>query len=141
FRDGTVTLYASAHSEGPEGSYPAGSSVGPGKVSAVMEITFRGGKPRTVALRTVDPSDMNSRLTETVYRVNLNGFLPPPPWKIPAQARLLGTVERNVYSYSDRTRGVSGEIGAVVKFGFDAKLVDIRRTLIDATAQTGSGKE
>ena len=140
--DGEITLYASTNAEGPEVSYPGGASVGPGKGSSVMELTFGGGKPRTVALRTVDPSDMNSRLTETVYRVPLNGLFPPPPWKIPGQARFFGTIERNVYSYSDKTRGVSGEIGAGIKFGFDAKLVDIRRTLIDATAQTpGSDKE
>jgi len=140
-RDGTVTLYANANAEGPEVSYPGGASVGPGKGSSVMELTFGGGKPRTVLLRTVDPSDVNSRLTETVYRVPLNGLLPPPPWKIRDQARFFGTIERNVYSFSDKTRGISGELGAVVKFGVDVKLVDIRRTLIDATARTGSDKE
>jgi hypothetical protein len=106
-----------------------------------MELTLNGAAPRTVALRVVEPSEQNSRLTETVYRVPLNGVLPPPPWKIPEQARFFGTIERNVYSFSDRTRGISGELGAVVKFGVDAKLVDIRRTLIDATARTGSDKE
>ena len=141
FSDGTVTIYASANAEGPEGSYPAGSSVGPGKASSVMELTLGGGRPRTVALRSVDPSDMNSRLSETVYRMNLDGLLPPPPWKIPARARYFGTIEHNVYSYADRTRGVSGEAALGIKFGFDAKVVDIRRTLVDATARTGSGKE
>jgi hypothetical protein len=140
-RDGAVTLYASMNIEGPEGTYVGGPSAGPGKGSSVMELTFGGGGPRSVALRRVEPHDMNSRLTETVYRVNLGGLLPPSPWKIPDQARLFGTVERNVYSYSDRTRGISGEAALGIKFGADAKLVDIRRTLVDATAQTGSGKE
>jgi hypothetical protein len=140
-RDGTLTVYASIHAEGPEKTWAAMPSTGPGKQSAVMEITVDGASPRTVALRVVEPSEQNNRLTETVYRVPVNGLLPPAPRKIPGQARLFGTIERNVYSYSDKTRGISGELGAVIKVGVDARLVDIRRTLIDATAQTGSGKE
>lgn len=140
-RDGTVTMYASMHVEGPEKTWAAMPSTGPGRESAVMELTLNGASPRTVALRVIEPSEQNSRLTETVYRVPLNGILPPPPWKIPAQARFFGTIERNVYSYSDTTRGVSGELGLGVKLGVDAKLVNIRRTLIDATARTGSDKD
>jgi hypothetical protein len=140
-RDGTVTMYASMNREGPEKTWAAMPSTGPGRGSAVMELTLNGAAPRTVALRVVEPSEQNSRLTETVYRVPLNGVLPPPPWKIPEQARFFGTIERNVYSFSDKTRGISGELGAVVKFGVDVKLVDIRRTLIDETARTGSDKE
>ena len=61
----------------------------------------------------------------------------------PAQARRFGAVERNVYSYSDRTRGVSGSLSFGAKFiGADAKIVDIRRTLVEATARTqGSSRE
>jgi hypothetical protein len=139
-RDGTVTVYASAHAEGPEKTWAALPSTGPGKRSAVMEVTLNGPTTRAVALRVVEPSRQNSRLTETVYRVPLNGVLPPLPSKIPAQARFLGTIERNVYSYSDSTRGLSAELGLGIKLSAGAKLVRIRRTLIDATAQTGSDK-
>jgi hypothetical protein len=141
-RDGTVTVYASMNFEGPEKTWAAMPSTGPGKESAVIEVTLNGASPRSVALRVTAPSEQNSRLTETVYRVPLNGLLPPPPRKIPDQARFFGTIERNVYSYSDSTRGISGEVAAGIKLGVDAKIVDIRRTLIDATAQTpGSDKE
>jgi hypothetical protein len=140
--DGTVTVYASMNFEGPEKTWAAMPSTGPGKESAVIEVTLNGASPRSVALRVTAPSEQNSRLTETVYRVPLNGLLPPPPRKIPDQARFFGTIERNVYSYSDSTRGISGEVAAGIKLGADAKIVDIRRTLIDATAQTpGSDKE
>lgn len=141
-RDGTVTLYASANIEGPEATYAAGPSAGPGKQTSVMEVTIAHGKPQAVALRRVEPSDMNSRLAETVYRLPLNGHLPPSPWSIPDAARRSGAIERNVYSYSDSTRGISGEVSLGIKFGVDAKEIDIRRSLIDATAQTpGSDKQ
>lgn len=135
------TIYFNASYEGVEATLPMLPSTGHGRTSLIGELTLDGASPRSVALRRIEPSEQNSRLTETVYRVPLNGVLPPLPSKIPGQARFLGTIEHNVYSYADNTRGVSGEVALGIKFGVDAKLVNIRRTLIDATAQTGSDKE
>jgi hypothetical protein len=136
------TIYFNASVEGVEGALPGLASAGRGRESLIGELTLDGGRTRTILLRHIQPSEQNSRLTETVYRVPLNGLRPPPLWKIPDQARFFGTIERNVYSYSDRTRGISGEIAAGLKFGADAKLVNVRRTLTDATARTpGSDKE
>jgi hypothetical protein len=130
------TLYFNASIEGVEATLPAVPSTGHGRGSLIGELTLDGATPRAVALRHIEPSNQNSRLTETVYRLKLGGRRPPPPWQIPGMAGRAGTIERNVYSYSDRTRGVSGEVALGLKFGVDAKLVEIRRTLVDATART-----
>jgi hypothetical protein len=135
------TLYFNLSAEGVEATLPMLPSAGHGRASFIGELTLDGTSPREIALRGIQPSEQNSRLTETVYRVPLDGRLPPPPSEIADQARLFGTVERNVYSYADRTRGPSGSVSVGVKFlGAAAKIVDIRRTLVDATAQTGSDK-
>ena len=138
-----TTLYFNAGFEGVEATLPMVPSTGHGRDSLIGELTLDGTSPRTIALRHIEPSERNSRLTETVYRVDLGGRLPPPPWKIADRARRFGTVEHNVYTYSDRTRGVSGSVSFGARFiGADAKIVDIRRTLVDATAQTqGSSRE
>jgi hypothetical protein len=135
------TIYFNVSFEGPEVTLPGVPSSGRGRDSLIGELTVDGHRPYAVALRHIEPAEHNTRLTETVYRVPLNGLPPPPPWKIPGQARFLGTIERSVYANSDRTRGISGKLGLGVEFGADVKVVDIRRTLIDATARTGSGKE
>ncbi len=137
-----TTVYFNASIDGLEATLPGVPSAGHGRASLIGELTFDGGRPQAVALRQLTPSGSNSRLAETVYRVPLHGDVPPPPWEIPERARREGTVERNVYSYADRTRGVSGSIALGIKLGADAKVVDIRRTLLDATARTpGSEKE
>jgi hypothetical protein len=141
-RDGTVTVYANASVDGLEGTLPALPSAGHGRRSAILELTVDGGGPRSVALRTVVPHGRNSRVEETVYRLPLHGSLPPPPWVIADRARREGAVEHNEYSLSDSTRGISGSIAFGVKLGADVKYVDVRRTLLDATAHTpGSARE
>jgi hypothetical protein len=135
------TIYFNAGFEGAEVTLPGVPSKGHGRDSLIGELTLDGISTRAIALRHIQPSEQNNRLTETVYRVPLNGLRPPPPWKIDDQARFFGTIERNVYAYSDDTRGVSGKLGLGVEFGFYAKVVDIRRTLIDATARAGSDKD
>jgi hypothetical protein len=141
-RDGTTTLYFNVSFEGPEVSVPGLPSAGRGKTSEIVELTVDRHGVRAAALRRIEPSEANSRLSETVYRVAVGGGLPPPPWAIADRASQAGTVERNEYAYSDATRGISGSVALGVKLGADVKLVDIRRTLLDATAQTpGSTKE
>ncbi len=136
------TVYFNVSADGLEATLPGVPSAGYGRASLIGELTFDGGGPQAVALRELTPSEMNNRLTETVYRFPLHGDRPPLPWVIPERARRAGTVERNVYAYSDNTRGVSGSVALGVKLGADAKIVDIRRTLIGATARTpGSDRE
>jgi hypothetical protein len=140
--DGVTTLYFNVSFDGLEATLPGLPSTGRGRASVIGELTLDGSGPRAVALREVVPSEGNSRHTETVYRVSLHGGAPPAPWAIVREARRAGAVERNVYSYSDTTRGVSGSFALGLKFGADAKLVNIRRALIDATARTpGSARE
>jgi hypothetical protein len=141
-RDGTTTLYLAVSLDGPEGGVPGFPTVGRGKASAIEELTIGREGPRSVALRTVVPGARGSRLAETVYRLPLHGGSPPPPWEIAERARREGAVERNRYAYSDASRGASGAIALGIELGADVEVVDVRRTLVDATARTpGSARE
>jgi hypothetical protein len=103
-------------------------------------------------LRQVKPSDHGNRMTETIAHLDLrdpvNRALLPwtrlgsDPRGVVRDVLSHGTVEHNVYSVSDASRTVSGEVAWGIKVGASATILNVRRTLVDATARTpGSDKD
>jgi hypothetical protein len=145
-RDGAVTLYYRPAIDGPEASLPFIPSTGRGKASLLAEYTLDGDGPRELTLRQIEPSARGNRLTETVAHLDLrdpaNRALIPwtrlgsNPRGVVDDVVRHGTIEHNVYAVSDSSRGASGSFARGIKFGFSVKAVDIRRTLVDASAQT-----
>ena len=151
-RDGSVTLYYRPAFDGPEATLPLFPSSGRGTASLMAEYTLDRDGPRELALHQVLPSDRGNRLTEAVARLDLRD---------PANRALIswtragldirgvvesalrrGAIEHNVYSVDDASRSLSGSFAVGIKFAAGAKLVNVERTLVDATARTpGSAKE
>ncbi|MDA0178898.1 hypothetical protein OJ997_01220 [Solirubrobacter phytolaccae] len=151
-----VTVYGRATLDGPELARALMPTIGRGREDWVVEYTFDGNGPRELAFRRVEPSDRDSRQTETVARLDLrdptNAAAARPlldarlPWGpeeraafAVAGARIAshGTIERTVSSVSDDSRGISGSVRGGAKFGGSAKKIDVHRSLVEASARTG----
>ena len=95
-------------------------------------------------------------MTETVSRLDLHDpanraiaqplLDTPLPWPKDVSARVApvlryidahGTVETTVSDIADGSRSVSGSAAAGIKFGASYKDVEVRRSLVSATARTG----
>jgi hypothetical protein len=98
------------------------------------------------------PSDRGNRLTEAVARLDLRNpanrallawtRIGSDPRGVVEDVVRHGTVEHNVYSVNDSSRGISLGFARGIKVGVSGELIKIRRTLVDATARTpGSDKE
>jgi hypothetical protein len=151
-RGGAVTLYYRPSFDGPEATLPFIPSTGRGKASLMAEYTLDDRGPSQLTLRQIVPSHRGSRLAESVARLDLRDPVNRAllPWtRLGSDPRGVvddvishGTVEHNVYSVNDSSRSVSGELALGLKIGASGKLVNVERTLVDATARTpGSDKE
>ena len=151
-RGGAVTLFYRPSFDGPEATLPFIPSTGRGEASLMAEYTLDDSGPRQLTLRQIVPSDRGNRLTESVARLDLRDPVNQAllPWtRLGSDPRGVvddivrrGTVEHNVYSVNDTTRSLSGEFAWGIKIGASGKLVNVERTLVDATAKTpGSSRE
>jgi hypothetical protein len=149
-----VTVYGRVSTDGPELQLPLIPARGLGKQEWVAELTVGPDGPHEVAFRRASAGDLDSKLTETVYRLDLrdpeNRAVAAPllatklPWgngaaldAVGRRIRSHGTIERTVSSIEDDTRGVSGSVKGGWKFGGSVKRIRINRELISASARVG----
>ncbi|MDA0169136.1 hypothetical protein OJ998_08575 [Solirubrobacter taibaiensis] len=149
-----ITVYGRVATDGPELTLPLMPSKGLGKQEWLAEVTLSPDGPREIAFRRAAAGDMDSTLTETVYRLDLrdpaNRAVAAPllaaklPWgnreAIAAVAERIkshGTIERTVSSVEDDTRGVSGSVKGGWKFGGAVKRIKVHRELVSASARAG----
>jgi hypothetical protein len=140
--------------DGPELQLPLTPSKGLGKQEWLAEITLGPDGPREIAFRRASASELDSKITETVHRLDLrdpdNRAVAAPllamklPWgdraaiaAVAARIASHGTVERTVSSVEDDTKGVSGSAKGGWKFGGAYKRIKIKRSLISASARVG----
>jgi hypothetical protein len=122
----------------------------------VVEVTFGRAGWRELAFRHASASELDSRVTETVLRLDLrnpaNRAVAGPllearmPWGAQhravteAVARRIathGTIERTVSSVEDDSRGISGSVRGGAKFGGAFKRIKVRKQLLSASARSG----
>jgi len=151
-----ITVYGRVSTDGPELSLPLTPSKGLGKQEWLAEVTLSPDGPRELAFRRASAGDMDSTLTETVYRLDLrdpeNRAVATPllavkwPWGARERAAIAavgkriadhGTIERTVSSVSDDTRGISGSVRGGWKFGGGVKRIRVHRELVSASARVG----
>lgn len=149
-----VTVYGRVATDGPELQVALMPSQGVGKREWLAEITVGPDGPREIAFRHAVASELDSKVTETVSRLDLrdpaNRAVAAPllamklPWvdraAIAAVARRIqshGTIERTVSSVEDDTRGVSGSVRGGWKFGGSVKRIKVHRELVSAGARVG----
>lgn len=149
-----VTVYGRVSTDGPELLLPLTPSKGLGKHEWLAEITVGPDGPRELAFRHAAASDMDSKVTETVSRLDLrdpaNRAVAAPllamklPWgdgaaidAVAARIRSHGTIERTVSSVEDDTKGISGSAKGGWKFGGSVKRIKVHRELISAGARVG----
>jgi hypothetical protein len=149
-----VTVYGRVSTDGPELRLPLTPAKGLGKQEWLAEITLGPDGPREVAFRRASASELDSKITETVHRLDLrdpgNRAVAAPllamklPWghreAIAAVAERIathGTIERTVSTVEDDTKGVSGSAKGGWKFGGAYKRIKVKRSLISASARAG----
>ncbi|MBE2318550.1 hypothetical protein DVA67_021395 [Solirubrobacter sp. CPCC 204708] len=149
-----VTVYGRVATDGPELQLPLTPSTGLGKHEWLAEVTFGPDGPRELAFRHAAASELDSRVTETVSRLDLrdpaNRAVAAPllamkwPWRdraaLAAAAERIsthGTIERTVSSVEDDTRGISGSVKGGWKFGGSVKRIKVHRSLVSASARAG----
>ena len=152
-KGGLYTLYGRATLDGGDVTLPLVPSIGPGREEWVLEYTFGHGRARELVLRHGEPSRGGKQLTETVMRLDLrepanlavvapllDGGFPSAKANFNALlARIVsdGIIETTVSSVQDDTTGVSGSLADEIKFGGEAKRINVHKQLVSATALTG----
>jgi hypothetical protein len=151
-----ITIYGRVSTDGPELSFPLIPSKGFGKHEWLVELTLGPDGARELAFRHAAAGESDSKLTESVHRLDLrdpaNRAVAAPllsvrlPWgsreraTIAAVARRIrshGTIERTVSSVQDDTKGLSGSVKGGWKFGGSIKRIKVHRELVSASARVG----
>jgi hypothetical protein len=153
---GVVTVYFRAQLQrpGPAGDLDWGPGGNAGNRLGELELVH--GRPRELALRSVESSRGGSTLVETVERLDLRDpanlaavehALGRRPWSPAALPALLGriaqagTVERSTYSVADRSKTFDLAVKLGEELGLEVTITHSDKRLVGASAWTRGSAE
>ncbi len=157
-RSGELTIYVRAEWTRLDAGFSLKPSAGPGTNVGVVEFTVGKDGPHAIAFRQSTPSAGNTRIVDTVERLDLRdpanraaaGALVDVKQPLAGLLQGLralhdrvpqfGTTEQTVSAYNDASTGISGSLRGGAKLGGSYKKIKIHKQLTSATARTpGSG--